>query len=98
MNAELNLSSINIPTLESSMKDPTMEECRTFLLYNFEKSDLVDQKWELSYELRQQMLRNEMDSAHDIILAWPIISKPYGAALVIFKFVLPSNHFKIFFK
>lgn len=61
----------------SSSQTEAMEECRLYLLYNFEKNDATKEKWEISFNYRQEMFRRYADLTQ-IIESWPIISKPFG--------------------
>lgn len=69
-------------------KDCTMEECRSFLLYNFEKNDEVKDSWEKSFDLRQTMLRREGEEMENILHSWPIIGKPFGSELVSINYLM----------
>lgn len=77
----------------SSSQTEAMEECRLYLLYNFEKNDATKEKWEISFNYRQEMFRRYADLAQ-IIESWPIISKPFGTELVIIfltKYFISKN-------
>lgn len=59
------------------------ENARTYLLYNFEKSDEVMKKWIECYDYRCKKMETYGSNITDILLDWSIIAKPFGVDLVI---------------
>lgn len=62
------------------------EQARTFLLYNFDKSDKVMQTWIQCFEYRRKKMEMYGNNIAEILLDWSIISKPFGVDLVIIPY------------
>lgn len=59
-----------------------METSRSFLLYNYEKSDSVQMHWDKTFHYRQKYFQTTGDNLTETLQNWPIITKPIGTELV----------------
>lgn len=77
-------------------EEDLFEDCRKYLLYNFEKDDVVQEKWDQSFKYRQKHIMENFDAVFD---KWPIFLKPYATELVMFiKNIFETrNYIAIFF-
>lgn len=71
---------VSTDSCESEQNDNEFENARIYLLYNFEKNELVKQKWLDCFEYRKKkFIKSNLD---EILEEWPIITKTYGSELV----------------
>lgn len=63
--------------------DQAMETSRSFLLYNSEQSNL---HWEKTFHYRHKYFVMTSGNLTDILQNWPIITKPIGTELNMFRF------------
>lgn len=65
---------------ENEISDNESETARIYLLYNFERNELVKKKWQDCFEYRKRKFNKS--NIEEILEEWPIITKTIGPELV----------------